>query len=316
MQLPRKLGQLGSSLVAADPYKAGPLLSVSVVSSVEFFVNGLRRAGIATKGGLSDALGVQVLQQLMDSGFFESMQCLMEATSELLERCTAAAEAAAPAAAGSRAGLAAAAAVAGANFKSRITAGRGFTVHGDCLSMLQDTAEKLMDNYIHLHSLCPNPQETVSSLGSTTSAAAHLCVAGMRHISVVLPQQGPQQQQQQEDLPKGVLSLAYGIAYSTMMAATIRDRVRGQLGSGVHALLGRGPHFVVWSDMTLLLVTYANIFKDKGQLPVISSMGERSARSGSGSVRALTQRQQQQAAAAVAAAAATATEREVQSYLN
>jgi hypothetical protein len=144
------------------------------------------------------------------------MKHLMEATAEQLERCTAAAEAAATAAGGSRGGLAAAAAaVAAANLSQQLriaAVGRVVPGKGDCLGMLQDIAEKLLENFVHFHALCSKPQETVSTLGSLHSAAAHLSVAGMRHISVMLQQHGLQEQQQQPCLPKGMLSLAYGLA--------------------------------------------------------------------------------------------------------
>ncbi len=42
---------------------------------------------------------------------------------------------------------------------------------------------------------------------------------------------------------------------------------------GPRAVLGRGPHFAVWSDLTLLLVTYAHTLQlRQQQLPAIKGL--------------------------------------------
>jgi hypothetical protein len=194
------------------------------------------------------------------------MQQLMEATAEQLERSTAAGAAAA--AAGSGAGSVAAAA---ADLTGPATAASGAPLAETRVGMLACTAGQLLSNYTLFHSLRTTAHDVVSTLGNVQSAAAHLSAASMRHISAVL-QHHHHQQQQQETPPKSLLSLANGLAYSIIMGAKVMGTLHHQLGP--HALVGRGPHFVIWCDMALLLAAYANILQQKGELPITASMAD------------------------------------------
>jgi hypothetical protein len=91
-------------------------------------------------------------------------------------------------------------------------------------------------------------------------------------ISGMLQQQQQQQQQQQllQGPPKALVHLAYQVADSTLSVGNLVAEAHKSFG--LQALLGRGPHFVVWSDLTLLLVTYARIFNQQQELPVVDSM--------------------------------------------
>jgi hypothetical protein len=84
----------------------------------------------------------------------------------------------------------------------------------------------------------------------------------MRHISVVLQQL----QQQRKEPSNGPVTLAYGVIDSTYKISNVTGS-DFQERSYV-ALFNMGPDFVVWSDMTFLLVTYANIFQRQRQLPM------------------------------------------------
>jgi hypothetical protein len=68
-----QLGLLASSLVAGDPFKAGPWLPMSVTNAVDAFISGLHKAGFSNhpsvEGSPLEGLRHQLLQQLTDSGF-------------------------------------------------------------------------------------------------------------------------------------------------------------------------------------------------------------------------------------------------------
>jgi hypothetical protein len=117
-----------------------------------------------------------------------------------------------------------------------------------------------------------------------------LIVAGLLHVSVVLQQQQQQQQQQQD--PSGHLSaLAYSLAEGTLFASyTPTSSLAAAATNGtqhygdpdsrlelIQFMQVKGPHLLVWSDIHLLLVTYANILQQHSQLPATAAQQQAAA---------------------------------------
>jgi hypothetical protein len=141
------------------------------------------------------------------------------------------------------------------------------------LDYLQQAAAQLLEAFDGVYRLFVDTPDLFSSLGGMQAAATHLMVAGMRHVSVMF-------QQDVNDFYSASVS-AKKLAKSTVLAiislTTAVGRHREYLS---HALLATGPHFVVWSDMSLLLTTYAHILHQQQQLPAANGMGGSSAGSG------------------------------------
>jgi hypothetical protein len=275
MQLPRQLGSLGGLLVAGEPFKAGPFLPAAVTTTMMDLLINMKDAGITDDGQLK-GLRRSAQQQVADSGFITCLQHLLEATTEQLERCTsAAAAAAAPGDESSSSRIAAAAA---ASLPSS-TPAAGSNVAASSLGVLQCTAGKLLEVHIRLYTLfsCGAQLEAAKDMfdrmGSTDAAATHLMTAGVRHISALLPTVTlkPQQQQQQqegegEELSVGLVSLAKGVADGMLGHANL---IRGFREQQPQILVGRGPHFVVWSHMSLLLSSYSCVLQQQQQQPAV-----------------------------------------------
>jgi uncharacterized membrane protein YgcG len=141
------------------------------------------------------------------------------------------------------------------------------------LDYLQQAAAQLLEAFDGVYRLFVDTPDLFSSLGGMQAAATHLMVAGMRHVSVMF-------QQDVNDFYSASVS-AKKLAKSTVLAiislTTAVGRHREYLS---HALLATCPHFVVWSDMSLLLTTYAHILHQQQQLPAANGMSGSSAGSG------------------------------------
>jgi hypothetical protein len=226
-----------------------------------------------------------------------SLQQLMEATAEQLKRCTAAAAAKPADDSGARYAAATAAASAAANLRS-LTAGGGTVVALlGCLPMLHSTAGKLLAQvYVRLPRFLRQDelfsgQNVIARPGPFQAAAIDLMIAGMRHISVMLQpavEQGllpEQQQRRQVELPEGFVRLACGVAAGVPLLSAITVGSSEVLGVSrtIAGLLGMSPHFVAWSDLTLVLATYTIILKQQGSLPAIDGVSAFQTASGSGS---------------------------------
>jgi hypothetical protein len=272
LQLPRQLGVLGSRLVAEGPYKAGPIPPLTLARTVAVLLKQLAEAVCSDSDPLKKLIA-PIQQQMFDSGFITCLQQLMEATAEQLERCTAAAEAAAPAG-DSRARFAAAAGIAAAGDSSVSAAATSNSRMSPavCLEALQFAAWELMEAHMGSYCLVSTEPEMPSLLGRQ-AASTHLSVACMRHISALV-----QPTDSQQAPAKSVMRLAYVFATSTAMAAKLTYNDFTEMGPRV--LLGKGPHFVAWSDVVVLLVTYAHILQQHCQLPAVEGMAGFSTGSG------------------------------------
>jgi hypothetical protein len=234
----------------------------------------LVKAGIDQTGHLKVLLA-PAQQQMLDSGLFSCLQRLMEATAQQLEHCTAAAAATASPADNSGPGFTAAAdaSTAAASAASSMPIppdAASSTPSGADVAGLQFAAGKLLQVYVVMHDFFSVYDDIVEWMDTSQAPATHLMTAAMQYIGPALQQNQQQQHQQSTVLPDSLARLAYWVAESTAVAS-YSARLYKESPELPKVLLGRGPHIVVWSDITLVLATYATILQQQGQLPGLKS---------------------------------------------
>jgi uncharacterized membrane protein YgcG len=134
-------------------------------------------------------------------------------------------------------------------------------------------------------SLCNTP-------AYSTAAAAHLILAGLRHITLLLPIHLEQHQQPGNWLTELACSLAARCnkaAASDAIMAVFENYSDGQQPpcqlseSPAELAEAFGPHFLVWSDTMLLLGVYAGTLKQHGCLPALDGFSSSNSDGGSSS---------------------------------
>lgn len=248
VKLPYKLGLFGNSKLLPDPYAAGPLLPAAFAQAVSHML----KAVLGGKGGQAPLVSI-MMQQSTDTQLFECLHQLTNAAADQLEQVNGLEP---------EHGLSAAAAAAANDISSPfVPIGRN--------DVLQLTACRLLGIQ---EALQPHLYDYGTSwrdkLAASAAASMRLETSAMSHISTFL-----QHYTTSTPPPNAVLDLTAGAASSTVRlfqcVATL-SKLGGAAAQEVmtpEQLRAMGPHFLAWSHVHLVLVTYARSLHQHSRLP-------------------------------------------------